>query len=214
MITLSDAPRLLKEKKMKKMMTAFATLALSFAMVSPALAGDRHNHSGDGDRHGRSQSSHEQHRDRYVYQNQRHDTRQQQVIRSALISARQKHDRDQYRYDNRRSVQQYRYETPRYTYDNYRYSNGYYNRSYVPTRYNSPQYYYGDSYVYQGHRYYDQCSNSDTKAIATVLGAVLGGALGNQVSDSRAAPAVGAVLGGLVAGELVKNNRHDRYSCW
>lgn len=125
------------------------------------------------------------------------------------------HDR---RYDNRNQRvivvpnQRPYYQSPNYDYRRY---NGYYNRSYIPTRYNSPQYYYGSRYIQHNGRYYDQCSNNDRQAAAAV-GVVLGGLVGNQISDSTGGTVAGAIIGGMIANEVARDqDRHrSRAYCW
>ena len=92
-----------------------------------------------------------------------------------------------------------------YTNDGYYRSGGYNDGYYSSNRYNN--YYYGSRYVRHNGRSYDQCSSSDRNAAAAV-GLILGGVIGNQVSDSPAGAAIGAIIGGAVAREAVGDRRY------
>ena len=197
-------------------------VSLSLALASPlvfAQSSDSNHQNGPrASYHNSSHKTSSRHHDR----NRSHDrTTSGHFQRRYDRSYNRGYSQHQNRYHSQRyqrSIHNQRgYGTTRIIYtfpqhSNYRTYNGYYNRSYIPSRYNSPRYYQGNRYVYHSGRYFDKCSSNDQQ-LATAMGLILGGAIGNQVSNSNQGTVAGAIIGGVIASQISKNNT-PRYACY
>lgn len=187
-------------------------VSLSLALASPLAFAQSHDSGQQNNTrasyHNTSNRYHDRHHDRNRshdrYDNRRYDNR-----RYSYNNRTQRHHQPVYNQRGYRSTTRIVYTFPQNS--NYRTYNGYYNRSYIPSRYNSPRYYQGGRYVYHSGRYFDQCSNND-RQLATAMGLILGGVIGNQVSHSNQGSVAGAIIGGVIASQI--SNQNSRHYCY
>ncbi len=101
-------------------------------------------------------------------------------------------------------------------YDNGYSSNGYPNNGYSNNGYSSNGYYGNQGYGNQGYgnQGYGNQGSSTGRTVATVIGGVLGAALGSQVgggSARYATSAIGSLVGGIAGQQVYENSQRARY---